>query len=375
MIKRTDETMFATAFRHNHFNGEAAFEKMQRAFGESMDSHRNLLHQSYHRFADRLTLIRIVGNKLADHITRPFSHLRVRETDEERPGFTIDLWDASETKISCPFDSADLEEHVQQSSRHVEFGFISASLDGRYISCQRPRMLTVFDRLTQHVIACVSGTEGLHLYERGKPLHFPLLLWHQDRDMGVIHAGLVSKNNRGALFAGKGGTGKTTASLACLLNGFDFLGDDYIAIQALQDGSYLGHSVYGSTWIMDHHLTLLPLLTPHLIEAERPESEKSLVHLFGVFPEHLARMTPIQVIMLPRLVGGSVCRVRPASKGDALFALAPSSIIILPSSGTQSLSKLAQLVERVPSYWLEFGSSLEYIPSCVEELLEETGRS
>lgn len=375
MIKKTDETRFATAFRHNHFDGQAAFEKMQCAFGESMDLHRNLLHQSYHRFAARLTLIRIVGNELADNISRPFSHLSVQARNEETPDLTIDLWDEHETSISCPMSSVPVEDDILKSDGHAEFGFISVSLDRRYIRCQRPRMLTVFDRLTQRIIGCVSRTEQLHMYERGKPLHFPLLLWHSDRDTQVIHAGLVSKNNRGALFAGKGGTGKTTASLACLLAGFDFLGDDYIAIQAMQDGSFLGHSLYSSTWIMADHLTRFTLLVPHLIEAERPESEKSLVHLFGVFPEHLARMTPIQVIILPRLVGGSVCRVRPASKGDALFALAPSSIIILPSSGTQSLSKLAQLVERVPSYWLEFGSSLEYIPRCVEELLEETGRS
>ena len=35
----------------------------------------------------------------------------------------------------------------------------------------------------------------------------------------------------------------------------------------------------------------------------------------------------------------------------------------------ESFSKLAQLVEQVPTYWLELGRDLESIPACIEALL------
>jgi hypothetical protein len=108
---------------------------------------------------------------------------------------------------------------------------------------------------------------------------------------------------------------------------------------------------------------------PILPYAERPDQQKALVPLSEVFPGQLGRVAPIQVLVLPGVTNNSSTQVRPASKGEALVALAPKSLILLPSSGARGLDKLARLAERVPSYWLELGSDLSGVPDRVEELL------
>jgi len=97
--------------------------------------------------------------------------------------------------------------------------------------------------------------------------------------------------------------------------------------------------------------------------------------LADVFPERLVRVAPIRGLFIPRVTGARESKIFPASKGQALLALSPSSLLLFPSRDAQGFGKLAQLVEQVPCYWLELGYDLSSIPRCVEELLAEAALS
>ena len=358
----------------DEFDGEMVFSKMEAAFEQALNRYPERLREAYYTFAGQPVQMRIVGPELTKQISLPFSHLLAQEINMATSRLRIDLWDESETAISRPVSSAGLEDDFLQSKGYGGYCLIMGSRDDRFVGCQRSQVLTWSDRVAQHIIGCVTSRDQLSVDERGKPLHFPLLLWHSDQDTEVIHAGLVAKDGHGVLFAGKENTGKTTAALACLGAGFDYLGDDYIGLQTLADGSFVGYSLYNSTWLMADHLARFPHLIPYAIHGEHPGQGKSLVHLPQVFPCQLAQSTRIRAVVLPRMVDGSGTRIRTASKGEALLALAPSSIILLPISRARTLYKLAELVEQVPCYWLELGRDLESIPRRVDEILAEVSR-
>lgn len=366
MTLEADKLRFGGAAYVGEFDGETAFSKMYDGFREAMRLRRNLCNEFHCTFAGLPARFRIVGQKLAEIIALPFSHLHTKNSCAENLSLKVDLWDENETGVPCPADSLQTEDI---SRADAEYCFVKSSPDSRFIGFRRPRMTTLFDRAAQHLAGCISDSESLSFFERGKPLHLPLLLWHLDRDVPVIHSGLVSKNDKGALFVGKGDSGKTTAALSCLAAGFDYLGDDYIGLQVMQDGSFVGHSLYGSAWIMADHSERFPRLNPYLIESQRPDQEKSLIHLSEVFPRNLARTARICAVLLPGVRDMSDLEVRRVTKKEALLALAPSSMIFLPNSGSATLNKLAELVERVPCYRLETGRNLEDIPRRVKEIL------
>jgi hypothetical protein len=74
-----------------------------------------------------------------------------------------------------------------------------------------------------------------------------------------------------------------------------------------------------------------------------------------------------------RAVDTPKSKFRPASKGEALLAFGPSSMLQIPNRGlgVVGFNRLAQLVERIPCYWLEVGSDLASIPHRVDDLLAE----
>ena len=356
------------AAKRDNARGDIAFQRMLTAFEKAWTTRRNPW-QSYCTFAGRTVRLRVAGDGLAQKIADAFRHL-LRGGNPSDTDLTIDLWDASETSILCPVNPEPVEARQLSSNSYVEFGLILGSLADRFVGAQRPQIVTWLDRCERHLVGCVARHDQLPLYDRGKPLHFPLLLWHHDQGAEVIHAALISKNGEGVLVGGKGGAGKSTVALACLEAGFDYLGDDYIGLEACDPSTFIGHSLYSVTWLMADHLTRFPRLIPHAIYPERPEQEKTLVPLSQVFSGRLLSCARIRALVLPRITGNSSTHLRSASKGDALFALAPSSILLRPGLGATTLDKLACLSERVPCYWLELGRNLEDFPERVQESIE-----
>jgi hypothetical protein len=199
-----------------------------------------------------------------------------------------------------------------------------------------------------------------------------LLEWHNDRGIQIIHGGLIARKRRGVLLVGKSGSGKSTTTLACVCDGFNYLSEDYVGLERSPEGSFIGHSLYNSVFLKSDHLTRFRRLLPYAVKGRPPQEEKSVVILSQVFPERLERAVPIHAVLIPRLAGASQPRIYPAPKGQALLSLGPSSLLQIPSRGARGFEKLAQLIERVPCYWLDLGGELEAIPRCIDGFIEST---
>ncbi len=345
------------------FAGAKIFQIMQAALLWAMKKNPDQVSESFYEFAGYPVRIRIVGRELAAHFLLPFSHLRIHAPAPPTPQLTIDLWDEKATGICCRTDA---QRGVLPSTE------VSAtSADGRFFGHHSPNTVTCFDRQTQSLIGSIAWGEAVYLYERGKPLTRPLIAWYSDRNVQVIHGGLVSQDGQGVFFGGWSGSGKSTSSLACLQDGFDYLGEDYVGLQKLQDGTFVGYSIYNSAFLETTHLARFPALAPYVQKKKFPSEEKSLVLLSQVFPERLKSSIPIRLLVLPRVMNLPESRIRPASKGNALLTLGPSTLLGVPGLGERRLDTLARLVEQVPCYWLDLGRDLRSIPRRVEELLAE----
>ena len=270
-------------FNGSGFNGAQVFHAMGRAFKRAMRQFPETVQESGYIFGGHYVRIRLVGSQLAQHIAQPFSHLRTETTEPNTPKLTIDLWDENATKIRC-----------YTGLRAGSPGWTSVtskSFDGQFIGQLQPNTLTCFDRNAQHIVGSIAWSNRIFTYERAKPLSRLLLEWHNDQDIQVIHAGLVTRHGQGVLFAAKSGSGKSTSSLACLCAGFHFLGEDLIGLQIMGDGSFVGHSLYNSVFLESGHLERFPEFMPYVVKGQ-PHEVKSAVILSHVFPERLEQVAP-----------------------------------------------------------------------------------
>lgn len=311
---------------------------------------------------------RVAGCKLSDRILCPLRHLEARNAIPGHAHLAIDLWDGEATGVPCPLRNLrDVFYRTRPFGRHV----LGSSRDGRWFGYQTHQALTVLDRGAGRLIGHIASPDRLSLYELGKPLQPLLFAWLSNLDIVPVHAALVSRAGEGILLGGAGGAGKTTTALLCAHRGFDYLGDDYIAVPPPLDGTYAAHSLYSSTWLDPGHLSRFPWLEDHAVEVTETE-DKRLVLLSDVEGIGLAGSARVRALALPQVTGALDSAWRRASGAEAVLRLAPSSILQLPFIAPPgALERMTGLAETVPCFWLDLGTDLDQIPEQVAEILED----
>jgi len=344
---------------------ESVFAAMESAFESAREGKPERSRQSFYRFGAKLVRMRVLGVALAEQIMRPFSHLLEGDPPTEPPQLQIDLWDERDTGTSCwPCRFRDEITTTRP--------LFAASEDGRFAAYQYRRSVIAFDRVKPRMIGWFARSDRLELPDLSRPLYAPLLLWHRDHGIRAVHAAAVQRQGVGVLFGGPAGCGKSTSALSCLCQGFSYLGDDYVGLEDRKDGTFVGCSLYSSAHVDGEHLKRFPALAPFAIQVS-PES-KSLVLIPQVFPDRTAATAPLRLLMLPRVTDNADTRVRPATKGQALMRLAPSSLLWLPHAREAGMDLMARFVESVPCCWLELGRDLEAIVPQIDRALLEVTR-
>lgn len=342
---------------------EEAYELLRHGFERAMNARGDAVRTTFPVFAGRSARLRIVGKRLAGVVNQPFAHLSRRKESPESLALTVDLWDEEETRVGCngaiAFDDLSLPAAIDHS------------FDGLWVSHRKAQVWIAFGRGRSHIVGWVRDERRLTPYQRARPLHSELLLWHSDREVCTAHAGFVAMGGRGGvLLAGPGGAGKSSTALTCLQAGFTYLADDWVGIQHRGGDHYLGHSFICSTAVAPHDLEKYPALVPHVVSGPIPGEGKLLIHLAEVWPERMGTCASIRAVVLPRVRVDSNTRLSPAPKSEALVRIASSSLPLHPDARIDwALAQLGKLVDAVPTYWLELGRDPDDIPVLLERLL------
>jgi hypothetical protein len=343
------------------------FREAASTFSRVATKYTAALYISHYSFAERTVEIRCVGRTFAESCNRAFAHLNNDKPPHLTPQLSIDLWDENETGIAGPMFHPD---SANSWTFNYEDGLFTGTRDGRYMGYVVRGSIAWLDRKKGRIIGWRISGQEIPIYEHSKPLSLLLSVWYNDCGVQIIHAGLVSQQDKGVVFAGPSGSGKTTAALACVNSDFKYLGDDYTGLQKRED-YFVGHSLYNSARLEKNHLLRFPQLISHAIYDKESNKEKTLIFIARVSPELVEVKTPIRLVIFPRVSKKKNCAVRPISKGEALLLLAYSSLRI-PSRGKKfGLDLLGDLIACTPVFWLDLGNDIHQIARCVSGLLHE----
>jgi hypothetical protein len=338
------------------------FREMTSAFEKIILSRLDLLNVTYYRFAGFNVRIRCAGSRLSSLHEKVFHHLRVEEVgiSEEQFDLTIDLWDEEQTKFPCPVD---LISDESQKLRTV-----TASKNSRILADQDSDTSIFLDRKDRRIIASFASAYKMNNYDLSKPFNRLLALWYRDMNVEVIHSSMISKNKKGILFLGEGGSGKTTSALSCLNDGFNYLGDDHVGLTKVND-IFFGYSLFASALINTNHFKQFPQLQKFELQKNIQRDAKSIIYFANEHSNKIDNSAEIAVLLLPKVVDSKHTSFRKAGKGETFLAVAPSSLRLQISPNKKAFDTISHLIDRIPSYCLELGTDLDEIPKCVNEII------
>lgn len=302
--------------------------------------------------------IRVAGAALGELLLAPLRHHAAEPTGT--PDLCIDVVDGGVAR----FES-------KSAAGAGPYGILlKSSEDGRFVGESRGHTELWLDRQRDHIAGWFQSVDLLNLDELARPFHKMLSCWLEERGVQFIHAGLITHRDAGLLFVGNGGAGKSTSSIACMQAGMGYLGDDFVGFSAGAAG-FCGHGIYGTCLLDAGHIRRFPELERISRPANHGFEAKRIMYLQHDYGDRLKSDVALRALLLPRVVDGAETRTRPASKAQALMAIAPTSVMLLPRPSRSAFARLSALVERLPCFWLELGRDVGAIPGAVARLAEE----
>lgn len=185
------------------------------------------------------------------------------------------------------------------------------------------------------------------------PLRTLLHWWAIDHGWLLLHAGCVANEHGGALLVGRGGSGKSTTVLACIGSSLRILSDDYCLYQPGIPAQ--AHSLFGSNKIDARAVSLMPHLAPAFADAPLDPKGKGIIQAGEWFAGSQCLSAPLRAIFVPSVGTARKCSFQRISAGDALKALAPSTVFQLAGGRTNALATMARLVRGLPCWKLAIG--------------------
>jgi hypothetical protein len=226
--------------------------------------------------------------------------------------------------------------------------------------------VSLFDHGTRLGLVWFADHARINWYERAEPLR-PAIHWALTNERRcLLHAAAVGDARGAVLLTGSGGVGKTTTTLASINTGLDFVGDNFVLLSLEDEPTVYG--LYGTAKLWPETVKRLPHVKSLVRTLDVARGEKIVLDVARHWPCQIATGLPIRAVVIPQITGSETARVVPCSPGEALLALAPTTVLHLPRE-TTGLAAMAQLLRRVPTYRLELADDVMRGPLALSQLL------
>ncbi|GHU08035.1 hypothetical protein FACS1894151_03270 [Spirochaetia bacterium] len=266
---------------------------------------------------------------------------------------------------AVPFSEKDLWIFDSGYSRF--HALVSVDTRARIISAHNPANNTYY-----------YGVENLDPEEFIKQGHIFIQFFNKilkSPSSALVHGAAVGIDGKGVLFCARGQRGKSTLAVRAMLDGFDYVSDDYLVLGKEADGLY--------AWPIYSIITLSPMMYGDLYKTFDGKFVSNNVrkdkYVFNIEKYHSRFVShyPISLCMYTQIVSDPDPRVVACTamgKGRAVTQLIHSTISQMGDKhDITGIKKLIDFVNPFPFYQINLCRDIDKNLRCLREFLE-TGK-
>jgi hypothetical protein len=331
---------------------------LKKHFVQSVSEHRQVIR--YLCIDNFIIKLWFANETLVEVIVPALVHLEVEHA--EKVDLTICLWDSQSTQspiVAPPWP------HPYYTDR----GEIIHANNQRVYSLMdlHTRALNVLDKEQNIAFYWTQELADLPWWASGSPLQYIIHWWSFGRGYQLTHAAGVGLNDKAVLLTGKGGSGKSTTTIACLQAGFNYFSEDYCLLQESSHPKI--HSVYNSAKVTQQTLDFFPELIPYIANKNRQPAEKALIFQQQIYPDRIRQSAKLQAILVPSVKKVNHSWLEPIAIDEVLTALTVTTMWQLIRSSVATFNRLKAIAKVLPAYRLHLGSDFKNIPKVIGSLL------
>jgi hypothetical protein len=178
----------------------------------------------------------------------------------------------------------------------------------------------------------------------------------------VAHTAAVGIDGKGILLTGPGGSGKSTTTAAAVMGGLSTAGDDFILIDPRTSIAY---ALYDSLKLDSQSAGWFSELAQHSVNTERGRDTKYRIHLSQCQSSSFVRHLPISAVFLPRVDGAARTTIFPATQGEAMRALVPSTICLIRGGEVDTIRKSSSFLRKMRAFHCDLGPNPKEVAATI----------
>jgi hypothetical protein len=198
------------------------------------------------------------------------------------------------------------------------------------------------------------------------------LLWLL-RSNGVyaLHANGIVKDGIGFLFVGGSGSGKSTAALSLIRQGWEFLSDDVTLLRS--DAEKIEANAFVKGFSIDPYLTGRCPELHRLVGSSSWNESKMYINIQSFYPDQFLPCCFPGVLIFPKIVSRRKSQLLPIDRPKALILLIENSggIMLDKNMADSQIEVLKQLIYQTSSYQLLAGFDLYKEPEKISDIISQ----
>lgn len=222
--------------------------------------------------------------------------------------------------------------------------------------------INLYDSDRGEAVFWVRDASELPSWTRAAPFRTVLHWWMEQNGAQLVHAAAFGIDGRGVLLTGRGGTGKSTTALACLADGFEFVGDDYVV---LTDGDApAAHTLYRTAKIVPDDMARFQDFSPAM-PVSGSEYDKAVISL----DKGIVSTLELVAVLTPQFDPEGMTRIEPAHEALLIGAASFTTVAQLPHAGQGTVDFIERVLRRVSGGTLMLGTDRKAVTGVLRELL------
>ncbi len=185
----------------------------------------------------------------------------------------------------------------------------------------------------------------------------------------LVHGALVGLNGDGVLFCARGQRGKSTLSVLSMMDGFDYVSDDYLVLEKEGDKLYTD-PIYSI-------ITLSPRMYDELYDklegsrfvSNNGRKDKYVVNIANYHNQFKSKY-PVKFCMFPEIVSDAEPSIVPCPKGRAICQIVQSTVVQLQDNNHYDvINKIKEMIQGYEFYQINLCQDIQKNTDCLREFM------
>jgi hypothetical protein len=190
-------------------------------------------------------------------------------------------------------------------------------------------------------------------------------------NQSLVHAAAVGIDDNGVLLCARGGSGKSTLAVSALLDGFQYVADDYSILSRTAEGVY-AYPIYST-------INLFPQMQAKMqhLQAEimYPNYYQPLKNTLSIHAHHanFVKRLPIKAVIFPKIATVKFPSIEPMDKGKAIVQMIHSTMLQLDkTNNTDNVKKLISFISDLDFYQINLSPDLDANVKLLKQFIKGT---